>query len=544
MSTQVLSPFPSFFDRAGKPLTLGYVYIGDENQDPQTHPKAVFWDIGLSSSASQPLITDSGYIVNGGNPSAVYTSGAFSIRVRDKNGVQVFYRASVPNFDALQEALTASSGSSLIGFIQSGTGAVSRTVQAKLRDLVSVKDFGAVGDGTTDDTAAIQAALDAHGNVYVPAGTYKVGTLNLGTRGSPDQSGLVLLGAGPGETIFVAKTANTPIFRKRQVAGVVELSTIGNFSLKAHSSGSTGPAFDCSGFRAVTFIKIFGLSNGSGAFASLFDVAAHPYLTYGCRWEDCGLQGQAGWARVWRTHNNGQGVSANPNACTIVNPWVYANTGMTVGIDLSNSTLFTVEGGLIESSGDYGITLGSRGNIFGVWFESQSVAPIQFQNTASVVSASNLLESCYFSGFSGNIPVPDGCAENTFENCPGAYTITPATAADNNILINSPFGGEATVAKTFGPSGTLTKISDTVVSSLDGTRRAVYTFQASSGAPTTAGFSVTPPSGYSTRVMSVSYYDAANGVPASASVDSSAAVVIVTVVNTNTYTLVIHYRYQ
>lgn len=38
----------------------------------------------------------------------------------------------------------------------------------------SVKDYGAVGDGVTDDTAAIQAALDAGGDVYFPAGRYKV----------------------------------------------------------------------------------------------------------------------------------------------------------------------------------------------------------------------------------------------------------------------------------------------------------------------------------------------------------------------------------
>jgi hypothetical protein len=72
-------------------------------------------------------------------------------------------------------ALAASTGSSLIGHIQTGTGAVARTLQAKLRDIVSVKDFGAVGDGVTDDTAAIQAAIVAHRNgeiVWFPDGTY------------------------------------------------------------------------------------------------------------------------------------------------------------------------------------------------------------------------------------------------------------------------------------------------------------------------------------------------------------------------------------
>jgi hypothetical protein len=48
-------------------------------------------------------------------------------------------------------------------------------VQAKLRESVSVKDFGAVGDGVTDDTAAIQAALTATvagGTLFFPAGNY------------------------------------------------------------------------------------------------------------------------------------------------------------------------------------------------------------------------------------------------------------------------------------------------------------------------------------------------------------------------------------
>ena len=67
--------------------------------------------------------------------------------------------------------------SSQVKFIPAGTGAVVTTVQDKLRESVSVKDFGAVGDGVTDDTAAIQAALDSMtsgGGLILPEGEYAI----------------------------------------------------------------------------------------------------------------------------------------------------------------------------------------------------------------------------------------------------------------------------------------------------------------------------------------------------------------------------------
>ncbi len=67
-------------------------------------------------------------------------------------------------------------GASISRYLPAGTGAVATTVQSKLRESVSVKDFGAVGDGVTNDQAALQAAITyATANnvaLYVPTGTY------------------------------------------------------------------------------------------------------------------------------------------------------------------------------------------------------------------------------------------------------------------------------------------------------------------------------------------------------------------------------------
>jgi len=81
----------------------------------------------------------------------------------------------------VQSGVTKKGTFDQIPFLQAGTGAVARTAQAKMRDVVSVKDFGAVGDGVADDTAAIQAAINTGFNLVFPAGTYLANNLTQST---------------------------------------------------------------------------------------------------------------------------------------------------------------------------------------------------------------------------------------------------------------------------------------------------------------------------------------------------------------------------
>ncbi len=79
------------------------------------------------------------------------------------------------------------SAASIGSFVQTGTGAVARTLISKIKDYaVTPQDFGALGNGSTDDTAAFQAALNAIANVgggtlYLPptASGYLVGSSTL-----------------------------------------------------------------------------------------------------------------------------------------------------------------------------------------------------------------------------------------------------------------------------------------------------------------------------------------------------------------------------
>jgi hypothetical protein len=166
----VEQPFKTYTGIDGKPLNNGSVYFGQPGQDPITHPVTVYWDAAGTLPAAQPLRTVNGYIVNDSGAAAnPFYDSSYSTSVIDSKGVQVFYAPSSDSFSVSTQVngLFKPGGSSLVPFIQAGTGAVSRQSQAKMRDHVHIRDFGAVCDGATDDTAAINAALAAAIEVWV-----------------------------------------------------------------------------------------------------------------------------------------------------------------------------------------------------------------------------------------------------------------------------------------------------------------------------------------------------------------------------------------
>jgi hypothetical protein len=89
---------------------------------------------------------------------------------------QGLHVGAVVKFSTVQTQTSSVADAGAVKYTAAGTGAVPTNVQAKLRETVSVKDFGAVGDGVTDDAAAFAAAIAAAKNVYVPAGTYEIGS--------------------------------------------------------------------------------------------------------------------------------------------------------------------------------------------------------------------------------------------------------------------------------------------------------------------------------------------------------------------------------
>jgi Tol biopolymer transport system component len=91
MANAIKNPFPMFFDEDGLPLNGGYIFVGVAGLNPLSNPQAIYWDEALTIPAAAVRISG-GFIVNNGRPSVVYTTGDYSVLVKNKNG-KILYAA-------------------------------------------------------------------------------------------------------------------------------------------------------------------------------------------------------------------------------------------------------------------------------------------------------------------------------------------------------------------------------------------------------------------------------------------------------------------
>ena len=135
--------------------------------DPGIKENTAVYVGGVYQQKSTYTLVGTSLTVGGNVPAGVSVevvwAAPLQVGITSANQTTASDGASGSLFTTVQGFITrllSSAGASMVGFIQAGTGAVARLVQDKLRDVVSVKDFGVVGDGVTDDTAAWRAWIN------------------------------------------------------------------------------------------------------------------------------------------------------------------------------------------------------------------------------------------------------------------------------------------------------------------------------------------------------------------------------------------------
>ena len=318
------------------------------------------------------------------------------------------------------------------GFLQSGTGAVTRTWQDKARDIFSVKDFGATGDGSTDDTVAIQAAITAcgaagGGTVYFPRGIYQLSALL-----TVSSNAVVFVGAGRFATTLRQTTLNTGIVA---FSGLFNgASSIGFIYSGTPTSGATAIAVTNSYCTLSDFVvrsSYVAVSfSGSGAVAG--KVTNFELLDY----ESVGI------------------LASSMNDLMVDN--FIINAGSATRGALGGIRLVDKAEAIVVSNGDillgvYSMTTTAASYTVGVRPAYNKFTAVYFDSATDGVSLDNTVEtefvSCWFSGGrsgGGN----NGCTLNQvnsikftaseFENC-GSNGCFVTASAVNTYFIGCSF---------------------------------------------------------------------------------------------------------
>lgn len=201
MSQIGLIPFYRAVDTNGNPLASARLYTFLTGT---LTPQAVYTDESLDTSHGAYVQADANGLFPQFYPDPTKTY-RYQLRVSP-------YSAAVSGYDA-DPVTSLSSGA--ITFLQAGTGAVTRTVQSKLRETISLADFGYVANGVTDDLLAWQRAITAAaaagvGIIEVPWGATGVSIVSGSICNGTLPPGLRFVGIGAGSGSY---RGNRPTLR-------------------------------------------------------------------------------------------------------------------------------------------------------------------------------------------------------------------------------------------------------------------------------------------------------------------------------------------
>ena len=183
-----------FFDNNGVILSGGKLYSYAAGT---TTPQATYTSASGSTAHTNPIILDSAGRVSTGE---IWVTAGSNYKFALYTSANVLI-ATYDNITGINGTSIATNAS-LVAYDPAGAGAVATTVQAKLRQYVSVLDYGAVGNGVADDSTAISNAIATGKSVYFPAGTYLC-NVNINTK-------TILFGDGSTSSIIKPYSYSSP----------------------------------------------------------------------------------------------------------------------------------------------------------------------------------------------------------------------------------------------------------------------------------------------------------------------------------------------
>jgi hypothetical protein len=194
----------------------------------------LFSDTITATQGQTVVDTPTGFVLGGDNLS-VYVNGSrqiYNVNYTETSTTQITFSTGLNVGDLVNYTIGASTSLSVnassVLYNEGGTGAVNRNVEQKLQESVSVKDFGAIGDGTTDDSTAFANAVATGKSIFVPKGTYKA-SFDLGDSQE-------IYGEGARITFLIPATSATYVIRINAVSVAKQNCYIHDLGLKNPNS--------------------------------------------------------------------------------------------------------------------------------------------------------------------------------------------------------------------------------------------------------------------------------------------------------------------